>query len=215
MKTRLYIIRHGQSVGNKIRRILGHSDMPLTELGVLQAEKTAAELANVEVDAIYASDLMRTMETAEPNAKLRGMTVIPDRELRELFIGDWEAMYLDDIIAKYPELFEKEWKTEFGTFVSPGGESVAELAERIYAALVRIASSHPDKNVIVVSHGAAIRAFWAKITGIAPKEIGTTLPYASNASYTVIDYDIDGGVFIPVEYSHDSHLSDVMTTWKD
>ena len=85
--------------------------MPLTELGLLQAEKTAAALADVEVDAIYASDLLRTMETAEPNARLRMMSVIPDAQLRELFIGDWEGRYLDDIIASYPELFEKEWKT--------------------------------------------------------------------------------------------------------
>lgn len=189
--------------------------MHLTELGLLQAEKTAAALADVEVDAIYASDLLRTMETAEPNARLRMMSVIPDAQLRELFIGDWEGRYLDDIIASYPELFEKEWKTEFGTFVSPGGESVAELTERIYSALARISADHPGKNVIVASHGAAIRAFWAKITGLLPKSIGTSLPYASNASYTVVDYDCDSGLFIPVEYSHDSHLSDVLTTWKD
>ena len=63
-KTRLYMIRHGQSEGNLKNLFLGHTDMDLTELGHLQAEMAAEYLATVPVDVIYASDLKRAFHTA-------------------------------------------------------------------------------------------------------------------------------------------------------
>jgi broad specificity phosphatase PhoE len=73
--TRIYVIRHGESVGNLHRICLGHTDLDITELGVKQAEKTAEALSGVDFAAIYASDLIRAVHTAEPHAKMRGLDV--------------------------------------------------------------------------------------------------------------------------------------------
>lgn len=213
MKTTVYLIRHGESLGNRKRLILGSTDLGLTELGEAQAEATGKALADISFDAIYSSDLSRAMSTAMPHARLRGMSVVPDERLREMYFGDWEGISVDDAIAKYGEKFTVEWKEQFGIFRAPGGESTPELAERMYGALVDIASRHPGGRIIVASHAGAIRALWGKLLGIEPIKLSETLPFPSNASYSVVEYDAE--VLIPVEFSVDAHLADMRTTWKD
>ena len=68
LKTKIYFIRHGESLGNAARKILGHTDLDLSELGYRQAFATAEHLKDIHIDVIYSSDLMRAMHTAEPNA---------------------------------------------------------------------------------------------------------------------------------------------------
>lgn len=213
MKTRIYFVRHGQSFGNQHRIFLGHTDKDLTDMGRLQAAKTAERLADVDFAAIYSSDLMRAYNTALPHAQKRGMTVIGDRRFRELYCGDWENLSVDDIIERYGELYTYSWVHEFGTFRLPGGESVPEGAERMYNATVQIARKHPGKNILCASHAAVIRALFAKVKGIVPDRIAEELPYPSNASYSILEYDGDG--LSVVSFSEDEHLADVLTTWKD
>ena len=78
--TRVYVIRHGESVGNLHRICLGHTDLDITDLGVKQAEKTAEALSDVDFAAIYASDLIRAVHTAEPHARMRGLEVRTSEE---------------------------------------------------------------------------------------------------------------------------------------
>ena len=73
--TRLYLIRHGQSAGNAEGRFGGHGPTPLSDLGKRQAERTAEMLAKEGVSAIYASDLLRAIQTAEPLAELIKVSV--------------------------------------------------------------------------------------------------------------------------------------------
>ncbi len=213
MKTVIYLIRHGQSIGNKMRYFLGHTDVDLTELGYEQARATANALADVKFDYIYSSDLMRAMSTAKPNAELRSMDVIPVRGLREMYVGEWENVAIDDIIERYKEKFTVEWKEQFGTFRAPGGESTPELAARFKAALTEIAERHPGKCICCATHAAAIKAFWGDISGIKPEELASAMPFPSNASYSVVEYE--DGVFTPVSYSNDAHLEGMFTTWRD
>ncbi len=213
MKTLIYIIRHGESIGNSLRRCLGHTDLGLTKLGLAQADATARALADIECAAIYSSDLSRAMQTAEPHSKLRGMEIIPRRELREIYLGEWENQAVDDIIAEYGEKFTVEWREHFGVFTSPSGESVPQLRERIHAAVVDIARAHLGQTVIITTHAAAIRALWGKISNIAPEDLAGAFPFPSNASYSVMEYD--GERLCPISYSIDSHLADMCTTWRD
>ena len=213
MKTTIYLIRHGQSIGNSLHLMLGHTDLDLTDLGLEQAKATADALSNIHFDAIYSSDLLRAMSTARPNAALRGMEVIPDSRFRELYLGDWEGMSVDDIARDYPDEFSVDWREKFGLFRAPSGESVPELAERIFSALVSVARAHPDKTLAIATHAAAIRAVWGKISGIMPEDLSRELPFPSNASYSVIEYD--GERLIPIEFSVDSHLFGMVTTWRD
>ena len=209
MGTRFIIVRHGQSLGNAKRIMLGHTDWDLSELGKTQAAITAKALSERHIDAVYSSDLQRAYNTVLPEANERGLTVIPERGLREEYIGDWEGRAVEEIIESYGEIFTTDWIEKFGTFRPPNGESIPELGERIATTLARIADENPDKTVLIGCHAAAIRAFWGRASGIAPEELASSLPFPDNASYSEIDYE--DGVFTPVSYSNSEHLKELST----
>ena len=209
MSTRFIIVRHGQSIGNAKRVLLGHTNWDLSELGYLQAEATARALSSRRIDAVYSSDLLRAYNTVRPCARARGIEVIPDECLREQFIGEWEGKSVQEITEAYGELFTHSWVHEFGTFRAPSGESIPELGERIERALLRIGAENPDRTVLIGCHAAAIRALFGRIKGIAPEELAGALPFPDNASYSEVDYE--DGKLTPVSFSNSEHLRDMMT----
>lgn len=211
-KTRIYLIRHGESLGNAKHVFLGHTDLDLSELGYAQARAAATAMADVHFDAIYSSDLIRAYNTARPHAELRGQNVIADKGLREVFVGEWEGLVVDEVIEKYGEhTYRVEWRgVGYGNFAFPGGESVLGAGERFYNAIVDIAKASPGKTVLVAAHASVIRTFYALVSGIAPSEMGEKSTFPSNASCTVVDYA--DGKFSPIEFSDDSYLSGVGIT---
>ncbi len=208
-KTVIYIVRHGESVGNLNKICLGHTDLGLTEKGEKQAKATALALKNVEFAAIYSSDLCRAINTALPHAELRGISIEKTPNLRELYFGEWENRSVDWIKENYGELFTVGWRQIFGDFTPPGGEYVPHMAERMAEELKNIAREYSGANILVTSHAAAIRALWGKISGFEPKEWGAANPYPTNASYSIIEFD--GDRLIPVKYSSDEHLEELAT----
>ena len=209
MSTRFIIVRHGQSLGNAQRVFLGHTDWDLSELGYTQAKCTARALSDRQIDAVYSSDLLRAYNTVLPAALERGLTVIPERGLREEFVGDWEGRSVQDIIDNYGEVFTVEWVERFGTFCPPNGESIPALGERIMNTLSRIGDENPGKTILIGCHAAAIRSFWGRASGIAPEELAAALKFPDNASYSEIDYE--GGAFTPICYSVAEHLRELIT----
>ena len=210
-RTKLIIIRHGQSLGNATRTFLGHTDLDLSEHGYKQAEVTADFLKNEKIDLIYSSDLKRAYNTAVPHAKLRNMNIISSTNLRELYVGEWEGMRIEDIIAKWGrEVYENDWFGNFGTFCFPSGESIKEGGERFYKEVLRIASENQGKTILLTAHAAVIRAFWGIISDIPWEFLAEKLPFASNASFSVAYYEND--TIIPDIYSYDEHLSEVGIT---
>ncbi|MBO5206808.1 MAG: histidine phosphatase family protein [Clostridia bacterium] len=210
MKTKLIFVRHGESLGNAVRVMLGHTDLDLSEKGYMQAAATAEALADEKIDYVYSSDLLRAMNTARPHAERRNITVIPSRELREVDIGEWEGRSVEEIIASSGEVFERDWHLGFGTFTFPGGEAVARAGERFMSEVERIAERHAGSTVLIAAHAAVIRSFWARAVGIAPEKIVGTLEFPSNASYSVMEY-VEGS-FTPVSYSNDAHLLNIGIT---
>ncbi len=207
--TKIYLVRHGESVGNLNRVCLGHTDLSLTEKGLLQAQTTCEALKDIKIDAVYSSDLQRAYFTALPHAELRGLDVIKMQDFRELYFGDWENASIAELTEIYKEQFVIGWRTLFGTFTPPNGESVVDMADRIAAGLKKIASDNMGKTILVASHAAAIRALWGKISGNKPEDWALAHPFPSNASYSIIEYD--GERLIPKEYSCDSHLGELAT----
>ena len=208
-KTTIYLIRHGESVGNLNRICLGHTDLDLTELGYKQAKCTADALSEVEISAIYSSDLVRAVHTAEPHALKRGLNITKNADFRELFFGDWENASVLMLKERFHEQFTIGWRQNFGTFTAPNGESVVEMAERMARGLKKAAAAHPGEKILVTSHAAAIRALWGKISGYKPHEWADAYPFPTNASYSVLEYD--GEALVPVSYSNDSHLGELVT----
>ena len=209
--TKIILVRHGQSLGNLNRTFLGHTDLDLSEMGCLQAETTAEHLKNVEINKIYSSDLKRAYNTAIPHAKMRNLDVISSKNLREAYVGKWENMNVDQLIEIWGrEMFADQWKARFGEFKFPDGESIKEAGERFYAEVFKISSENEGKTILICAHAAVIRAFWAIISGLEWADVADKIPFATNASYSILTFD--GSKFSPISYSNDTQLSEVAIT---
>src|SRR2546423_3227201 len=103
MTTRILLIRHGQSQGNAEQRFGGHTPTPLSELGRRQAEATARALATEGLTAIYASDLLRAVETAEPLAQVTDLEINKTSAFRERSVGQMEGLAFEEAAEKYPD----------------------------------------------------------------------------------------------------------------
>ena len=183
--------RHGQTTWNAEHRFQGQTDIPLDETGEAQAEYAARRLTTLRPDAIFASDLSRALQTAAPLARLTGLPVAPDKGLRERSGGDWEGLSDQEIRERYP--------AERATWNPPNGEPTAVVAERVGAALVRIADTLDDGHLaVVVSHGAALRLGMERVLGLPALGRGVLGPLA-NCSWSVLS--LQGGHWRLLEYN--------------
>jgi probable phosphoglycerate mutase len=170
--------RHGQTVWNFEDRFRGQTDIPLNETGVSQAERAARLLAALQPAAIFCSDLGRAAATAAPLARITGLPVTVDKDLRERHGGVWEGLTGPEIRARYP--------AEFQTWSPPDGETTAVVADRVCGALERIADGLPPGSLaVIVSHGAAIRLGMSKFLGL-PEDLWDTLGPLSNCSWSML-----------------------------
>jgi broad specificity phosphatase PhoE len=151
--------RHGQTAFNAERRFQGQTDVPLNAVGRQQAATAARFLAALRPDAIFSSDLSRAAETAAALARLTGLGVTLDKDLRERYGGVWEGKTDTEIREQYPEAF--------AAWVPPDGETAAAVGDRGSMALERIADSVPGGTLTVVTgHGANLGMGMARLLGI-------------------------------------------------
>ena len=174
--------RHGQTVWNAERRFQGQSDIPLDETGQSQAGRAARLLAGLRPDLIVSSDLSRAAGTAAALARLTGLEVMLDKDLRERSGGRWEGLTDTEIRERYP--------AEHASWTPPDGEPSPAVAERVAAALHRIAAQLTGENgqsglAVVVSHGAALRLGMSRLLGM-PDELSGALGALSNCSWSVL-----------------------------
>jgi broad specificity phosphatase PhoE len=187
--TTIYLARHGESDWNAANRFQGHSDRPLTDLGREQARGLADLVAAENVEAIYASPLSRALETARIVAARIGLEVAVDEGLREVDTGSWSGLSRAEVRERYPEGFQR-WIT--GGAGWEDGESYEEMAERVLAAVNRIAAAHPGGRVLLVSHGGPIRAIQAASDGMAISEYRRLRPVEPNARLSAVAVGDDG-----------------------
>jgi len=199
--------RHGQTVWNAERRFQGQSDIPLDATGQAQAERAARLLAALRPDLIVSSDLSRAAQTAAPLARLTGLDITLDKDLRERHGGRWEGLTDTEIRTQYP--------AEHAAWNPPDGEPSAVVADRVAGALHRIAEAvlargdtlspedTPDPEgprppregaghenaepglAVVISHGAALRLGMSRLLGM-PDELFGVLGPLSNCSWSVL-----------------------------
>ena len=209
MSTTIYLIRHGESEGNKLSTFLGHTDLPLTEHGKKQADVTAEYLKrqNFRPSAIYSSDLIRAHSTAESTAKLLNMPITKDIGLREINAGEWEDQPFELIADKFAESYNV-WLQNIGRARCDSGESVAELQARIVSTITRITDKHKDEVIFIFTHATPIRVLAAHCMNKSLDEV-KDIPWVTNASVTKVSYD--NGIFNLVEYGKDDFMGDLIT----
>lgn len=205
MKTSILLLRHGQSVANVEKFFAGQCNVPLTPLGVRQAELAAKALGHLHIDKIYSSSLDRAYDTALPFAKMRGLEVIRLPDFIEWDAGDWEGMSFDDIKESYPEEYYY-WNNDMIHLRMPNGESADEVRERTGRALDRLAEENRGLTVMVACHGGVIKTVPSYYAECDPKVFNDT-PVPKNCSITEIVFT--DGIGRVERYSDDSHLGDL------
>ena len=175
--TRLWCIRHGQTIWNLEERYNGLTDIPLNPVGVERAEALSKQLAEngVVYRAIYSSHLQRARQTAAIINKRQDLPAFVDERLREIELGAWEGKTFQEIKIKFPK--EVAERTDNALYTrSPGGESALEVARRMAAAANEIVTSYPEGDVLVVAHGVSLAALILTAQGQSLARVYHSLP---------------------------------------
>ena len=146
---KLYVARHGQTQWNLENKILGRTDLPLNDLGRLQAQALAEKAEGLELDLIISSPLLRARETAQAVSDRLGIPVTVEQRLIEQNFGVFEGQH-----HKVPEYLEN--KRQFACRY-PGGESAMDVAHRVYGFLEELKVRYPEKTVLLVCHRCICR----------------------------------------------------------
>ncbi|XP_058735804.1 phosphoglycerate mutase-like protein 4 [Vicia villosa] len=165
----IVVVRHGQTIWNAERKVQGHLDVELNEIGRDQARAVADKLSRgPKISAIYSSDLQRAFETAQIIASKCGvLEVVKDFDLRERHKGDLQGLSHLEIAKTNPISYKALMSKNEEQEIPGGGESITQLLERCKSALLRIGKKYKGERVVVVSHGASIEILykWACVNG--------------------------------------------------
>jgi len=168
--TVVYLVRHGSVVGAETRRFIGHLDVPLSPLGARQIAAVANRLRRARLQAVYASDLARTRESARILAAPHGLDVVEMRALREFAMGDWEGLTGEEIRALDAHAYAA-WMADVAGYRFPGGENLQQLAARAWPAFESITRAHAGEAIAIVAHGGTNRMILCRALGVAPERI--------------------------------------------
>jgi len=196
----LILIRHGETLWNKNKRVQGTSDIDLSEAGIEQARKLAVSLEHEPIGTIYTSPLIRARRTAEMINRFHQSPVEIFEELMEMSMGDFEGLSFEDLMARESD-FLRRWIADPASVRMPNGETLNELQMRAWSRIEKIILR--DENALVVSHNFTIAAILCRLRNISLTEFRSTC--VGNASKTTIL--IQGGEVRIAAMDDRSHLN--------
>ncbi|BAL23346.1 phosphoglycerate mutase 2 [Azoarcus sp. KH32C] len=202
MKTRLCLVRHGETAWNTEQRLQGHLDIPLNPTGEAQALATAASLATEHFAAVYCSDLQRAKQTAAAIARQRKSRIEYQPHLRERHYGHFQGLTYAEAEARFPEDYRR-FKQRDPEFTFPGGgESLAGFAQRIADVLAQVAARHRGEQALIVTHGGVLDIVHRLASG---KPLDTPRDFTiPNAALNWIEYD--GSHWQLISWADQRHL---------
>lgn len=166
--THIVFVRHGETVGDSVIRLYGATDIALSDAGRRQMQRVAAALAAERFDAVVASPLVRSQESARMCGAACGAPVQVVEGLREIDFGAWEGLTLDEAQARDPETWAR-WRSEGDTFRFPGGDQRAAFRERIGRTTREVLLSTPGR-VLCVLHKGVIKVALSTVLGLSADE---------------------------------------------
>jgi broad specificity phosphatase PhoE len=191
----LYLIRHGETIWNREGRFQGQEDVPLSPEGERQGEQVVGRLQGEGLTLVVASDLARARVTAQALAEAARVPLQLDPRLREMHFGAWQGWTRRDMEERDPEAFRAyladPWRGR-----PTGGESFADVLERVGRSLQEWVERHPQGRLAVVAHGGTIRAALCHYLGWDPRRRG--LFRLDNAGLTLLEVRPDGFVSLHV-----------------
>ncbi|MCL5037391.1 MAG: histidine phosphatase family protein [Chloroflexi bacterium] len=154
--TRVYLVRHGETGGNKMETFRGTLDLPLTQKGKEQAFRAAVIFTKHNPDAVYSSPLRRAEDTADAIAEPHILPVLKESRFMDLDFGKWQGKTVGGVKEEFPCEFEQWTKNPFNAVISGGG-NLKELAKNASDALCEIIERHKDREVIIVTHRLVLK----------------------------------------------------------
>ena len=201
MKSKLVLVRHGQSEWNAKNLFTGWKDPKLTDLGIQEAIKAGdlLETRNLKFDLMFTSDLFRAQETGRLILEQMNHTdiqVIKDQALNERNYGDLAGLNKDEARVKWGEEQVHIWRRSFDV-PPPGGESLKNTAERVlpYFELEIMPKVKEGLNILVAAHGNSLRALVMELEKISSEEI-VKLEIATGDPLT---YEYSNGEFVRID----------------
>lgn len=196
----LYLVRHGETTYNAEGRIQGHSDAPLSSLGLRQAEAIACRLSRESFAAIFSSDLGRARATAEIIAADRELPVRTTPLLRESNLGVLQGLTRAEVDERYPRE-HYEWRRDNTPLRPPGAESWDDVVERCRRFLGELARERENaERVLVVGHGGSLRGLIIAALEL-PISAYTKLHF-SNASLSILETGEKPGLWLLNDTCH-------------
>jgi broad specificity phosphatase PhoE len=182
----LVLWRHGRTDWNDQNRFQGSTDIPLNEVGIAQAERAARLLAALAPTAIVSSDLSRAMDTAAPLARITGLAIATDPDLRETNGGGWEGRVGADIRVNDGATFAA-WLDSENVIAGETGERRSDVAVRAHRAVVKAFEPlGPDATLVAVTHGGASRCLIAHMLGLGTGSWGA-IGGLANCAWSVLE----------------------------
>ncbi|OOF54209.1 histidine phosphatase family protein [Rodentibacter genomosp. 2] len=189
-----YFIRHSRTVWNEKGLMQGHGDSPLTEQGILGAQKAGSALQHIPFVAAYSSVLKRTIDTAEHIIGERNIPLFQHKGLNEQFFGKWEGQWVEPLReqAEFKQMISDPANYKAKT---NGGETYQQLAERVMHAMQDIIQIHHKGNILIVSHGHTLRLLIALLGGATwqnHRAAGQSVSLL-NTAISIVHYDSEKG----------------------
>lgn len=207
--TRVYLIRHAEAEGNIFRRAQGQYNSQLTAKGLRQVAALAERFRGEKIDALYSSDLRRTMLTAGAITKYHELELQTDPRLREIALGEWEDRPFGDLQHFEPEMMHC-FNNDPARWRVAGAETFAEVTKRVRACVLELAARHEGQTIVCVSHGMAIRSLLADTLGVPSAEIDR-VPHGDNTCVSLLE--VENGAIHVAFFNDASHLQGPLSTF--
>lgn len=185
--TRLCLVRHGETAWNAEGRVQGQLDIPLNATGLRQARAVASALKGEAFDAVYSSDLVRALQTAQPSADMVRKQVQLDPRLRERHYGVFQSITYAEAKGRFPEDYAR-FKAKDLDFDFETGESLRGFDERVLLFFRELLESRKGQNLLIFTHGGVLEIVYRHATGR-----GLTTPRdfeIPNAAINRIEFDL-------------------------
>ena len=191
MRTRFYLVRHGETEWNQKGIYQGWTDIPLSKEGELQTKCLGKRFENtaLKLDAVYCSPLQRAIQTAKAMADAKGLPVITDVHFKEINFGEWEGYTVKQLSEKYGKNYTDFYEHPF-TYPFPGEGNFQSVMERSTKGFYELLEKHKGQNVAIVSHGGVIRVLIMALMDMDETFYRKT--WLSNTSITIIDVSESG-----------------------
>jgi broad specificity phosphatase PhoE len=204
MVTKIYLVRHCQTMGNLERIFQGQTDTEPSPDGIIQLDLLSIRFRNVHLDKIYSSTLGRAVKTAEAINKFHNVSHEKLDGFREICVGKMDGMNWDEIPEIYPDK-AIAWNENPCEFVSDGGETMRDVYARMSETFENVVKDNPGKTIAVVSHGCALRNLLCYCMNKPIEELND-VDFGVNTAVSLVEAELGSRKIV---FSNDaSHLPD-------